>query len=156
MKRLAIVSFLIVAACSTTSNGRGQISQLRARGGLCTSVSPTMVNKITTCAIVGQPGTLDDDGRTPFLVTTVTGPANAPSADTGSWQLEIFRGQELVSRGRMSKNWPPELNCIISPCTSWSLAGSKMPFDWTPGIYSFRYTLAFDTSVVATNTLTIQ
>lgn len=115
-----------------------------------------MMNKITSCAITGQPGTLDDDGRTPFLVTTVTGPANAPSADTGSWQLEVFRGQDLMSKGRMERNWPPNLTCIISPCNSWSMSGDRMPFAWGPGTYTFRYTLSFDTSTVATNTLMIR
>jgi hypothetical protein len=151
----AVAALLVVAACSTTGSGVGKTSQLRDKKGLCSTVTPDMMTKITSCAIVGQPGTLGDDGKTPSLVTTIAGPANSPSADTGSWQVELFRGQELVGKRMMSKNWPPNLNCVLSPCSSWSISVDAVPFDWTPGTYTFRYTLSFDTSRVATNSITI-
>ncbi len=137
-------------------------SELRSRSGglipqigVCTGSRPSAFDgDIKSCLQQGSPGTLHDD-ETIRLVSTVHGHANSHDADTGEWQLEIFRDGKPLHKGMMQRTWPPELDCTLHPCHSWSVDVRKME-ELPAGTYVFRYTFGLDTSKVVTNTIVIK
>jgi len=58
-----------------------------------------------------------------------------------------------------SKHWPPELSCgvegVAGRCESSSIDLTHWPEAFSPGTYTFTYTLGFDTSKVVVNTITL-
>ncbi len=161
MKRslLVLLAALGVACATPNAVTRGTRAQLRDRQGLCSKAATpgygwTGGSQIETCAYLGTPGMLDDDPTAPLVKTKVTGAANSPTANTGSWQMEVFRDGAPIWKGMLKKHVVPELVCVTGNCWSYSLDVRDMPA-WENGTYTFRYTLSFDTSVVLTNTIVI-
>lgn len=159
-----------VAGCAAEAgNTVGAVDALRTRAGICSkstlngSMSAIATNSaqrsIETCLRVGMPGTLADDGRTPFIATMVTGDANAPNADAGNWQVEVFYNGAPMGKRMMARAGVPQLTCGAAtggaPCDSWSTDLMQWAVPFAPGTYVFRYTFALDTSVTTTNTITI-
>jgi hypothetical protein len=96
-----------------------------------------------------------------FIKTTVTGLANSPDADANNWQVEIWFNDASMGKRMMSKSGlTPELSChavaLGGDCESWSIDLMQWSAPFAPGVYVFKYTCAFDTSLVATNTVTLQ
>lgn len=156
-----LAAMVLAAACATPEAFvQGGRERLRDREGLCSwAATPGYGwvggNRVDTCARLGSPGTLQDDPALPIVKTKVTAAANSPSANTGNWQMEMFRDGVPVWKGMLEKHVVPELLCITGPCWSYSLDVRRVP-SWENGTYTFRYTLSFDTSVVLTNTITVQ
>jgi hypothetical protein len=179
---LIVAQTLLLAACMASTPatpifmpkhdptwiGRGTIvhamTELRGKQGTCAHASLDPYDSISsraieTCLRVGTKGTLYDDEKTPFVITSVTDLANSHSADTGEWQVEAsFNGTPMGKR-MMSKHWPPELSCgvggVAGHCESSSIDLTHWPEAFSPGTYTFTYTLAFDTSKVVVNTITL-
>jgi hypothetical protein len=140
------------------------MTDLRGRQGACahTSLDPNdsiSSRSIETCLRVGSKGTLSDDEKTPFVITTVTDLPNTHSADTGEWQVETAFNGTSTGKRMMSKHWPPELSCdvggVAGRCESSSIDLTRWPDAFSPGTYTFTYTLGLDTSKVVVNTITL-
>jgi len=172
MARLTTVlaGAVLLTGCMAATTGPvvSQMSDLRTRNGACASMrvdSGTLAlvtkgkRRIETCLLTGLPGTLMDDGKTPVVVTRVTGIANSPDADASNWQVEYWFNGVPVGKGKrmlVKTGLTPELSCDQGDCESSSLDVAKWPEPFAPGRYSFRYTCALDTSLVAINIITLQ
>jgi hypothetical protein len=169
MKRYLL--FLLLAGCEASTGTTAQpVSALHARTGICTEstlngsfaaiAAHTALKSIQTCLHVGMPGTLNDDGKTPWIATVVTGDANAPNADVGNWQLEAFYNGAPAGKRMLTHDGVPHLNCGGtrggSECESWSNDAVEWSRPFAPGTYVFRYTYALDTSITVVNTITVQ
>lgn len=98
MKRslVELLTALGVACATPNAVTRGTRAQLRDRQGLCSKAATpgygwTGGSQIGTCAHLGTPGMLGDVPTAPLVKTRVNGMANSPTANTGSWQMEVFR-----------------------------------------------------------------
>lgn len=167
----ALAGAVLLAGCMPPTTGPvvSPMNDLRTRAGACASTRIQSgalalltkgTQRIETCLQTGLPFTLMDDGRTPVVKTTVTGIANAPDADVSNWQVEYWFNGVPAGKGKqiMKKiGLGLELSCDLDGnCESWSLATMIWPEPFTPGVYTFRYTCALNTSWVTTNTITLQ
>jgi hypothetical protein len=159
MERCLLV--LAVAACVTPAM-RNKVAPLDATRtkpfGVCAldgigTVSSPM--SITSCAVRGSPGMLDDDGTTPFLLSKFQSETFGLS-NPGSWQLAVRKDGREVLKIVLPERVPDVGICTSTGCFKDGLSLIRLPEAWTPGTYAFSYVCTFDTALVANMSITLQ
>jgi hypothetical protein len=157
MKRLWMFALLSMAACATNP-GRGTIADMRHfKMGLCASGSSGVLigyANLMSCAQVGAPDTLADDGKTP-VITTMLDSDGWELANPGNWQLEVFHDGKLAFKKMLTRSVPSVGICTSDGCTKHGFDTQVFEYGWQPGVYRFRYTCAFDTSRVVETAVTV-
>lgn len=164
---LLSAGILLVAGCATIAPERtGTLSDMRKyREGLCaasdvahTGFFPTPSTTAVICAQTGAPGTLNDDGKTPFVIVKLVG-FDFETTNSSNYQLEVFKDGQPFFKGMFARS--PASVPSVGPCTSSSCLKTgigvlTMPEPWEPAVYTFRLTCAFNTSYVASTKLVFQ
>ena len=160
MRESVFIVALMSAACITPEmrNKVATMADLRERNGACAIGdygSFTSPASVIACAQTGSPGTLDDDGSTPYLVSKFQSDSFELS-NPGNWQFTVSEsGRELIKL-RLPADVPNVGVCGSWGCFKDGIAITPLPEPWKPGKYTLRYVCAFDTRRVATMTITLR
>ncbi len=111
-------------------------------------------HNITSCAQVGSPGTIADDGKTPFIIS-MFGSDGWELANPGNWQLKVFHDGNLAFKRILKQSVPSVGYFNSSGCNKHDSDVQTFEYGWKPGSYRFRYTCSFDTSRVVENVVTV-
>jgi hypothetical protein len=113
------------------------LAEMRERDGSCVKFRLSAILHIESCFVIGMPGTVHDDGKTPLLVSVISAP-DLDLAKPSAYQLEVERnGQPALKAmgadGAECPVWRSRWWAIdIRGCPG-RLVGDTFTLTWTAG-----------------------
>jgi hypothetical protein len=125
---------------------------LRTRDGACVTLDMDAVITIKSCLEIGSPGTLDDDGTTPVLVSVVHS-KSISLADPNGYQITVrVNGVEALKT--MGREDVPSVGSGYLPFYAVDI--QKLPSAPTTGqVVEIEWIAAWDTAIKKTGTITL-
>jgi hypothetical protein len=118
------------------------LAEMRERDGSCVKFRLSAILHIESCFVIGMPGTVHDDGKTPLLVSVISGP-DLDLAKPSAYQLEVERNGQPALKAMGADEVP---NVPSGDRDWWAIDIQELPEAPRVGdTFTLTWTAAWDT-----------